>query len=147
MRWLGQRRRWNVPQATTVFTVAAVVATVALSIYVADSVLPRWHGVDRAYERIGRWMEQEGVDGDAVVMVNNPPAFWYYTRRPSVVVPAPAGDLETLLAAAYRYDVAYVVLDRNWPLPSEGLSHPQMQQVAEWGKEASRVVLCKVVAR
>ena len=63
------------------------------------------------------WMEQEGVGDDAVVMVNNPPAFWYYTHRPTVVVPAPIGDEETLLAAADRYGVTYVLLDRNWPLP------------------------------
>jgi hypothetical protein len=145
VRWVGRRRRWKVPQATTVFTVAAVVAAVALSVYVADSVLPRWRGVDRAYERIGRWMEQESVDGDAVVMANNPPAFWYYTRRPAVVVPTPAGDVETLLAAADRYGVVYVILDRNWPLPPGGLSHPRLQQV-EWEEGSSRVLL-EVVGR
>jgi hypothetical protein len=78
-------------------------------------------------------------------MVNNPPAFWYYTRRPAVVVPAPIGDVETLLAVADRYGVAYVMLDRNWLLPPDELSHSRLRQV-EWGGGSSRV-LYEVVAR
>ncbi|MBN1811547.1 MAG: glycosyltransferase family 39 protein [Anaerolineae bacterium] len=145
VRWVGQWRRWNVQQAAAVFTVAAVVGAIGLSVYVADGILPKWRGIDSAYERMGRWMEQEGVGDDAIAMVNNPPAFWYYTRRQAVVVPAPVGDVETLLAAADRYGVTYVLLDRNWPLPPEGLSHPRLRQV-EWGEESSRV-LYEVVAR
>jgi 4-amino-4-deoxy-L-arabinose transferase-like glycosyltransferase len=145
IRWVGQRRRWNVPRATTVFTVAAVAAAIGLSVYVAHGILPKWRWVDSAYERVGQWMEQEGVNNDAVVMVNNPPAFWYYTRRPAVVVPAPIGDVETLLAVADRYGVAYVMLDRNWLLPPDELSHSRLRQV-EWGGGSSRV-LYEVVAR
>ena len=145
VKWVGKRRRWNVQQATAVFTVAVVTGAIGLSIYVADGILPKWQGIDRAYERLGQWMEQAGVGDDAVVMVNNPPAFWYYTRKPAVVVPAPIGDVETLLAAADRYDVTYVLLDRNWPLPPEGLSYPRLRQI-DWGEGPSRV-LYEVVAR
>jgi 4-amino-4-deoxy-L-arabinose transferase-like glycosyltransferase len=145
VRWVGAWRRWDVRQATTVFTVAAVAAALGLSVYVAYGIVPKWRGIDRAYERVGRWMERADVGDDAVVMVNNPPAFWYYTRRQAVVVPAPIGDVETLLAAADRYGVAYVLLDRNWPLPPEGLSHPRLRRI-EWGEGSSRV-LYEVAAR
>lgn len=143
--WGGRWRRWNVRQAAMVFTVAAVAGAIGLSVYVANGILPKWRGIDSAYERVGQWMEQAGVGDDAVVMVNNPPAFWYYTRRQAVVVPAPVGDVETLLAAADQYGVTYVLLDRNWPLGPGGVSHPRLRQV-EWGEDASRA-LYEVVAR
>jgi hypothetical protein len=145
VRWVGTWRRWNVRQATVVFNVAAVAAAIGLSVYVASGILPKWRGIDRAYERLGQWMEQADVGDDVIVMVNNPPAFWYYTRRTAVVVPAPIGDVETLLAAADRYGVTYVMLDRNWPLPPDGLTHPRLRQV-EWGEDTSRL-LFEVVAR
>jgi hypothetical protein len=147
VRWVGQRRRWNVRQAVMVFATAAVLIAAVLSVYVANRVLPQWQGTDRAYERIGQWMEQRGVDDRAIVMVNNPPAFWYYTRRPAVAVPAPVGDVDTLLAAADRYGVDYVVLDRNWPIGGGGMINSRLREIEGWGEESTRVVLYEVMAR
>jgi hypothetical protein len=147
VRWGGQRRRWNVRQAVMVFAIATVIAAAGLSVCVANQVLPRWQGTDRAYERIGQWMEQRGIDDSAIVMVNNPPAFWYYTRHPAVAVPAPVGDVDTLLAAADRYGVDYVVLDRNWPTGGGGVVHPRLQEIEGWGEGSARVVLYAVMAR
>ena len=53
VKWLGQRRRWNVQQAGLVFTVAMAVAAMGLSYYIASAVLPRWQGVERA--GLSRW--------------------------------------------------------------------------------------------
>ena len=77
-------------------------------------------------------------------MVANPPAFWYYTRRPAVVVPN--DDVETLLAVADRYNVRYVLLDRNCPAPLVDLYagerlHPRLQLVAMWGEGENRAIL------
>jgi hypothetical protein len=146
VRWVGKRRRWNVRQATTVFAVAAVVAAMGLSAFVAGQLLPRWWHVDTVYEEIGQWMVEQGVEDDAVVMVNNPPAFWYYTRHPAVVVPAPMGDAGVLLAAADRYGVSYVVLDHKWLPGPEGVSHPRLREVA-WRDGHPRVFLYEVLAR
>jgi hypothetical protein len=128
-KWVGRRRRWNVCQAVRVFSIAAVVAAAGLSFYVAGQLLPRWQRVDR----------------DAVVMVNNPPAFWYYTQHPTVVVPAPIGDVDVMLTVADRYGVDYVVLDRNWPLREEDVAGARLRKVSEWGEEPARVVLYEVV--
>jgi hypothetical protein len=145
VRWVGKRRRWDVRQATTVFTVAAVVAAAGLGIHVAGQLLPRWQRVDRVYEEIGQWMVEQGIDGDAVVMVNNPPAFWYYTHHPSVVVPA--GDVDALLAAADRYGVEYVVLDSNRPLGVQRVSHPRLRESANWGEPAPQTVVYQLVGK
>ncbi|MBN1977748.1 MAG: hypothetical protein JW918_10130 [Anaerolineae bacterium] len=147
VKWVGQRRRWKIRQATAVFTVAVVAGAVVFGLYAGRAKVRAWQGVDRAYERVGDWMEQARIGEEAVVMANNAPAFWYYTRHPAVAVPAHTGGVEALLAAADRYGVTYVVLDRNWPLPPDGLVHPRLQRVAEWGEGALQVVLYEVIVR
>ncbi len=144
--WAGRRRRWNLRQARGVFSAAAVGLAVALSLYIAAGKLPDWREADQAYQEIGRWMAGHGAQ-DARVMVANPPAFWYHTGLPAVVVPN--GDVETALAAADRYGVGYCVLDRNRPAPLAELyagttTHPRLRPLAEWGEEEERVVLFQV---
>jgi hypothetical protein len=116
--WAGRRRRyWNLQQAQKVFTVGMVIAAVALSLYAASKTLPAWWGADAAYMEIGVWLDMQSVPSDAIVMVNNPPGFYYHTGMPCVAVPN--GGVEMLSAVAERYQVTYIVLDRN---RSEGLA-------------------------
>jgi 4-amino-4-deoxy-L-arabinose transferase-like glycosyltransferase len=146
VRWAAQRRRWNWQQALSVFAVAAVVAAVILSGYVAAAQLPGWRSADAVYQEVGRWLTQREVEKVAA-MVANPPAFWYHAGYPAVVVPA--GDVDTLLAVADRHGVAYVLLDRNRPAPLAELhagvtSHPRLQPVMVWGEGESQAVLYEV---
>jgi 4-amino-4-deoxy-L-arabinose transferase-like glycosyltransferase len=141
--WAGRRRGWNLRQAQVVFAAAAVAAALSLSGYVAFGKLSAWRNADEAYVSVGRWLAEYG-QGGATVMVANPPAYWYHTGQPAVVVPN--GDVETLLAAAGRYDARHVVLDRNRPV---GLSevyggdepHPRLRPLVQWGEGVDRVVL------
>jgi hypothetical protein len=144
--WVGRRRRWNLRQAQTVFGVAAVVLAMLLSVYVAAQRLPSWWRADAVYQQVGRWLERERGAGESV-MVANPPAFWYHTGCPAVVVPN--GDVEVLLAVADRYAVRYVLLDRNRPAALAGLYaqeqlHPRLQPVAVWQDGQERAVMYAV---
>jgi hypothetical protein len=145
VNWVGRRRRWNVAQARVVFSVALVCGAVILSLYVAQGLLARWVRVDRDYEMIGHWMDEQGIDDDAVVMANNPPGFWYHTRHPSVVIPTPYDDVEVLLAVVQRYDVHYVVLERDWPISVDVLYQSGLQLI--WEDAASQTVLYEVRTR
>ena len=116
VRWAARRRRWDLPQARAVFTAAVVLAAVALSVHPLAQKLPVWRDADAVYLEISAWLARQGAE-EARVMVGNPPAFWYHTGHPAVVVPN--GDVDTLLAVADRYGVGYVVLDPNRP---EGLA-------------------------
>ena len=140
--WVARWRHWNRRQAQAVFATAAVVGAVALSGYVAAGKLPAWRDADAAYREAGAWLDAHDVPDDTVIMVGNPPGFWYHTHRPAVVVPN--GDVEALLAVADRYGVRYVLLDRNRPAPLAGLytgeaSHPRLQPAETWGE--GKVVL------
>jgi hypothetical protein len=143
--WSGRKRRWHVGQAQRIFGVAAVVLAVLVSGHAAVGTLPRWYNADTAYDRLGRWLARE--DREATVMVANPPAFWYHTGHPAVVVPN--GDVETLLAAATRYNVRYVLLDDNTPEPLRGLytgvaAHPRLRRLAAGADMGDGVVLYAV---
>ncbi len=113
--WAARRRRWNRRHAQVVFATATVVAALALSGYAAAGKLLAWRGADAAYLETGAWLDAHDVPNSTTVMVGNPPAFWYYTHRLAVAVPN--DDLDTLLEAGARYDVAYVLLDENRPRP------------------------------
>jgi hypothetical protein len=137
--WAARRRRWNRHQAQVVFSTAAVVAAVALSAYVAVEKLPGLWNADAVYLEVDAWLDEHNIADSTTVMVGNPPAFWYHTHRPAVVVPN--GDVETLLVVADRYEVAYVVLDRNRPALLWDVSHPR---VAEWREGMAQVVLYRM---
>jgi hypothetical protein len=144
--WAARQRRWNPRQAQWVFGVAVVVLAALLGVYAAAHRLPAWRQTDRFYEEIGQWLTQGGMAGETV-MVANPAAFWYHTGYPAVVVPN--GGVEAVLAAADRYGVRYVLLDRNRPAPLAGLyvqetSHPRLRAVEVWGEGEKRVVLFAV---
>jgi hypothetical protein len=144
--WVGRRRRWNLRQAQAVFGVAAAVLAVLLSVYVTAQKLLSWQRADAVYQQVGRWLARERGAGESV-MVANPPAFWYHTGCPAVVVPN--GDVEVLLAVADRYGVRYVLLDRNRPAALAGLYaqeqlHPRLQPVAVWEDGQARVVMYAV---
>jgi len=102
-----------------VFAAAAVVAAAGLSARSMMQKLPAWRQADTAYQEIGTWLHMQRVPAGMTVMVGNPPGFYYHTGIQAVVVPN--GDLETLLAVADRYQVAYVVLDQNRPHGLEDL--------------------------
>jgi 4-amino-4-deoxy-L-arabinose transferase-like glycosyltransferase len=122
--WVGRRRRWNLRQARKVFTTAAVVAAMVLSGYAAAQKLPAWWNADEVYRELGSWFDTRAVPADTVIMVDNPPGFYYHTGRPSIVVPN--SDVDMLLEVCERYGVDYLVLDVNRPVPLTALYESRM---------------------
>jgi hypothetical protein len=150
VRWIAARRRgWQVAQATRVFLVglAAICTLLTLALFWRRAVgenprRPAWNTSDTAYEAVGAWLATEG-DIDSVVMANNPPALYYFTNHPSVVVPN--GGIDTVLAAAGRYGVKWVVVDANVPVGLIGLytqadQHSCLQAAATFADAEERPV-------
>ena len=143
--WAARRRRWNRRQAVAVFATATVVGAVALSVYVMVGKLSAWRSVGAVYREIGAWLEVHDVLDKPIVMVGNPPGFYYYTGVPAVVVPNE--DVGTLLDVCERYEVGYLVLDSNRPASLGALYEGQV--VPRWLAlvatfEEGRVVVWKV---
>jgi len=99
--------------------------------------IPMWRTADAIYEDLDQWLTDQGAP-HASVMVGNPPAFWYHTNRPAIVVPN--GDASMLIETADRYGVRYVLLEPNHPAPLADLhagevSHPRLAVLERWPKE------------
>jgi hypothetical protein len=135
VRWAaGWRRTWRYQQAQVVFAAAAVVIAVILSGTMAWRKIPAWRTADAVYEDVDRWLTDQGA-AQAGVMVNNPPAFWYYTDRPAIVIPN--GSVAALLEVADRYGVRYVLLESNHPagladLHTGEVYHPRLRELRSW---------------
>jgi hypothetical protein len=94
-----------------VFSVALVVFAALLSVLLYGQRVGTFQRV-HPYEWVAGWMEGR-VPLSARVMVNDPPTFYYFARRPSVVIPN--GDLEMVRRAMEQYEAQFLVLDANNP--------------------------------
>ena len=119
------RAGWNVDTAYPVFFVALILLALLLSSFLyLGSVWGQsagrlsWNERNVVYVDIGRWLEQKG-DDVGLVMVNDAPAFYYFTRRPGMSIPNE--ELETVVEVAQRYGVSHLVLESDHPHPLQAL--------------------------
>jgi hypothetical protein len=70
-----------------------------------------WNEGEYLYQSVDKFLLDRGVTPGEIVMTRNPPAYFIMTGRRAVVVPY--GDVQTLIDAARKYDVRYVVLERK----------------------------------
>jgi hypothetical protein len=154
--WVIRRRRtWDARQAGQVFGVGIVLLAAMLSGWVYfPKVLggsltdPVWNRSDLVYRDVGDWLKIHATPTD-LVMINNPPSFYYHTRRSSVVVPAEGP--ETLIEICDRYGVRFVVLDHNIvpalvPLYRGQVTHPRLVERARLGGNTEQpVIIYKVL--
>ncbi len=69
-----------------------------------------WNEGEYLYLKADQFLAEQGAQPEAIVMVRNPPAYFIMTGRQAIVVPY--GDEQTLLAAARKYNAAYVILEQ-----------------------------------
>ncbi|UCC64846.1 MAG: glycosyltransferase family 39 protein [Anaerolineae bacterium] len=149
------RHTWDVRQASRVFGVGVVLLAAMLSgVVYWQRVLggsltdPAWNKSDLVYGDVGAWLEERAAPTD-LVMINNPPSFFYHTGRSSIVVPAE--DPETLVEVCDRYGVRFVVLDHNIvpalvPLYQGWAVHPRLVERARLeGSERRPVIIYELL--
>ena len=107
LNWIAKRRRrWKIVPARRAFSIALVGWAIVFSLWVADRQIGGWNSAGAVYRQIGADLPR-----DAIVMVNDPPMFYYQTGLSGIVVPdAPPQTIEEL---AFRFHVGYLILDQN----------------------------------
>ncbi len=111
LAWAAARRRWKLKQAKRFFGAALVIMAVALSAAIFFQKAAEWGSAGQIYDLFARI----GLPDDAVVMLNDPSALYYFTGRSGVVLPnAPPAAIYDL---SQRYGVNFVVLDKNYTAP------------------------------
>jgi dolichyl-phosphate-mannose-protein mannosyltransferase len=116
---------WQPKRSRPIFTALLVLIAAGLSIAVfwtrvigPDPSRPAWSKMDQAYRDAGAWFRSQGR-GDELVVVNNPPGWYYNTSRSAIVIPS--GGRAELLAAMTAFDARWVFLDSNHPAALEAL--------------------------
>lgn len=110
LAWAAPRRRWRLSQAQAFFGAALVVWAVIFSAFSFIGKARAWNETGGFFQNIAAH-----VPPDAVVMINDPSALYYFTGLSGVVVPNAPPDVIPELAK--RYGVRYVVLDNNPTTP------------------------------
>ena len=109
--WAAARiSTWEATKARRGFTWELVGLAVLASVALYAVRVRGWNQADALYVTIGAKLSGQP---SAIVMVNNPPAFFYHTGQRAIAIPN--GDVNTLLAAARRYGAKWVVLEANHP--------------------------------
>ncbi len=114
IRWLAKRRRWKVQGALRFFGAALVILAVSFSLILAIPTIRRFNILNTRYIELGTKLPK-----DAVVIINDPPALYYYTGLSAIVVPNASPDVIPELAA--KYGATHLVLDENRTEPMSDL--------------------------
>ncbi len=101
------------PQNASLFQYSLAVVVIVFSVMLVKIrvIDTGWNEGEYLYKNVDTFLLDRGVSPAVIVMARNPPAYFNMTGRQAVVVPY--GDVQTLLEAARKYDVGYVVLERK----------------------------------
>ncbi len=146
--WIARRRRtWNAARAERVFSIAFLLIAVLISAYFYLSNITGggalgWNDREAVYRDIGTYLAAQR-DGEAPVMCINPPAYWYFNRRPAIAVPS--DSVEATLRAARQFGARYLVLEPDLPRPLKPLyadpaSDARFVQMAEFRDAMGAIV-------
>ncbi len=114
LAWAAKKRRWPLAQAKRVFGAALIGYAILLSALLGARQIAAWNAAGAAYRQIGAALPR-----DTIVMVNDPPTFYYQTGLSAVVVPdSTPTSIQTLAA---RFGLRYLILDENRPQPLAAL--------------------------
>ncbi|MDM8528841.1 hypothetical protein QUF58_11630 [Anaerolineales bacterium HSG24] len=145
--WISARRRgWHAQSAKYLFGGAMVLFAIALSGFVYyQRVLSGggWNSADAHYPEIAAWIETQANHETTIIMINNPPAYQYHGGGLSIIIPNE--DVTTTMQIIERYQVDYLVLDKNHPAPLANLyqpetSHPALHLVKTFAKNSDNEI-------
>jgi hypothetical protein len=112
------KRGWKLNRSTAMFGAALVVILASTTCYVYwDRVIgkdfnnPVWEQSERDANLVDSELNQLGISGDQVIMINNPPGLFAATKRSSIVIPH--GPVDDLIAASEEFGVQFLVLEKN----------------------------------
>lgn len=114
--WASAKRGWQPAQARRFFQTGAAALAILLTLGVfvmrisgMDGESPRWGAEEAKFARLEQALRAAGIPEDALIMVNNPPGYFAATNRPAIAIPHE--DVQTVLAAARRYQARILLLE------------------------------------
>jgi hypothetical protein len=126
IEWVSPRRKWDANRAFQGFRIILIVV-LALSTFtvyyiqvmgVRGSVTVQnetlsssniWDSDFTTYQNIDQFLEEQGIFAEDIVMVNDPPLFYWATTQSSIIVPN--GTPEEVFQTALQYSADYLVIE------------------------------------
>lgn len=126
IEWVSPRRKWDPERARRGFGIILIglLCITALAVYfiqvfgLADradgqnesaSSSQGWDGDYSMYQAVNQFLPNQGMSEDDVVLVNDPPLYYWASSQPSVVIPN--GSLEEIYQTAQQFNAHYLVVE------------------------------------
>jgi hypothetical protein len=158
--WVAARRRtWHPRTARRVFRVGLTALFVAISVFnycqavflSLDPVAfqPLWNRANTGYLDVSAWLEEHATP-ETVVMVVDPPAYYYFTHRPAIVIPNE--DLPGIVDVADRYGADFLILEQDHvssldPLYTEASTDPSLDLRHSFVDRSGQVIQIYAIRR
>lgn len=121
IQWVGIKRKWNISEATKVFSYGVAVLAIGLSslLFIQkmirfDSDTLVWDSYFMKYSELEMELINQGAKTGEIVMVINPPGYNLASSRPAIAIPN--GGEDTLLAVAREFQAIYILLEYDHPI-------------------------------
>ncbi len=127
--WMKKMRGWNISSGMILFGTFLVLLNLFIAVwFFYQRVFENgknivWNESIEQYQKTEKRLRELKISNSAIGMVNNPPGFYWATRRPSIVIPD--GDISQTLAAANRYGASYLLLELNQENLSDLYQNPR----------------------
>ena len=136
VRWVAARRKgWKENRAQLSFTAIALFFSAFMAFYIAFDESQDRDRLFGHYAELSNWIE-DTTEAKGPLMLTNPPAYAYVSKRPSIATPS--NGVEALLAAADSYGVSLLALEYDHAKPLEALydgreTHPRLEILGNVG--------------
>jgi hypothetical protein len=115
---LARRKGWGVDSLLTMYVPGVTLLSLIVTVFVFQMLViggtpsqPAWDESARGAEVSTELLQSNAIPETARVMINNPAGFWLASRREAIVIPD--GSPETALAAAKKFGVDYLILEKH----------------------------------
>ncbi|MBI2864828.1 MAG: hypothetical protein HYX94_09745 [Chloroflexi bacterium] len=131
--WAGQRlRHWKVGLAQRNLTLVLVLFAIFFSGFLLIREAGKRDERYRHYGEIAAWLREAAPD--SVIMIADPPGYYYSSGKGSIVIPS--DEVDSVLLAARCYGASYLVLEKVHSRPLHSIysgerTDPQLRKVAE----------------
>jgi hypothetical protein len=150
---LGVKQRgWQIREARRVFTSGLVLLTLFFSIFITYSRVFSskgsalgWDESFYKYSILEDALKAAGTGSDEIVLVNNSPGYYVASGRSAISIPY--GDLQSVCAAAVRYQAKFLLLEIDQIVGgSELFIAPGDQMCLMYDKTIEEVRVYKIIA-
>jgi len=115
---LSKRSGWNVYRTIKMYVPGIALLSLVVTIFIFQMLVlgntpekPAWEESYRRSNISAKLLTENNVPDTARVMINNPAGFWLASRREAVVIPD--GPPETSLTVAKKYNILYMILEKQ----------------------------------